>query len=268
MRSPRFLLLAAGSVIACAAIVLPVTAAAQDSTAVQAPQRVATSPVFDSRDELRDRRQRLEAQLSAAGLASQARDSLQRRLARVERRLSRGDFTPGNIVEIRVPGYDTISGRFQVTPERSLEVPTLEPLDLSGVLFAEADSVIGGWLRQYVRADRIRIRVLQRVAVLGQVGDPGFYDLSPATPLSVAVMAAGGPTQNSALDEIEIRRDGRTIASAKERPIDESASLEELGLERGDQIFVPAESAGFGVGSVISVIGAIGTLSFALTRIF
>lgn len=268
MRALRLSTLTAVLLIAAVTLALPDPVRAQDSTTVVGARASSTSPVFDTRAELERRRERLESELSAVEAGSGARDSLRRRLTRVERRLRVGDFQPGNIVEIRVPRYDTLSGRFQVTPERSVEVPTIGTLDLEGVLFAEADSVIGGWLRQYVRAENVRIRVLQRIAVLGEVQSPGFYDLSPATPLSEAVMAAGGPTQQSDLDEVEIRRQGRTLANAEGRPLDEATSLEELGLERGDQIYVPRRSQGFGFSSVVGVIGAIGTLSFAISRIF
>lgn len=266
MRAPRSFIVSAIWLTAVCALAASTSLRAQDSTAVR--DRASTERVFDTRTELEERLELLERRLAGVESGSETRDSLQPELVRLERRLRRGDFQPGNIVEIRVPGYDSLSGRFPVGPERELALPRMGTLDLSGVLYAEADSVIGGWLRQYVRADRVRIRPLQRVAVLGEVRSPGFYDLSPATPLSEAVMAAGGPTSSSDLDELEVRRSGRTVLSADEHPLDESASLEELGVERGDQIFVPRESAGFGFSTVVGAIGALGTVSFAISRIF
>lgn len=222
---------------------------------------------YETRAELEQERQELGERLSELERGADRRARVQERLDRVRRRLEQGDFRPGDAVEIRVPRSDTLSGVFRVDPGPRLRVPTVGEVDLDGVLYAEADSVIGEHLRRYVRAERIEIRPLKRVAVLGAVGNPGYYDVPPSLTVSDLLMKAGGPVQKSNLDEIELRREGKTLASAK-GGLRESATLAELGVERGDQIRVPERSGGTSFGAIMSVVGAISGLAFAATRIF
>lgn len=222
---------------------------------------------YETRAELEQKRQDLQERLADLDRGSDRRASVQEQLSRVRRRLDQGDFQVGDAVEIRVPRSDTLSGVFQVDGDAQLRVPTVGAIDLHGVLYAEADSVIGEHLRRYVRADRIDVRPLKRVAVLGSVGNPGFYDVPPSMTVSDLLMEAGGPTQSSDLDKVELRRDGRTLASAGEG-LRESATLAELGVERGDQVRVPQQSGGTSFGAIMSVVGAISGLAFAATRIF
>lgn len=220
---------------------------------------------YETRQELRERQRDLEERV--AGADSDRRQALQRQLQQVRRRLEQGDFRPGDAVEIRVPGSDTLSGVFQIESGARLRMPVIGDVDLGGVLYAEADSVLQSELSRYVRADRIEVRPLKRVAVLGAVGDPGFYDVPPSITISDLLMRAGGPVQSSDLDGLVIRRDGQQLASVQ-GGLRESATLAELGVERGDQVQVPEESQGAGLGTVLSVVGALSTLTFAATRIF
>lgn len=226
-----------------------------------------TSP-YETRAELRTEAQELEGRIANIEGGSDFRQYLRDRLRRIRQRLERGDFRPGDAVEVRVPGSDTLSGVFQVDTGARLRMPVIGDVDLTGVLYAEADSVLGERLSRYVRTERIRVRPLKRVAVLGAVGSPGYYDVPPSITISDLLMRAGGPTQASDLDEVEVRRDGQTVLSAKGGGLRESATLAELGVERGDQVQVPSKGTGTGFGTVMTVIGAVTSLTWAATRIF
>lgn len=230
-------------------------------------QAQGAGSTYETRAELEQMQADLEERLADLDRDSDRRASVREELSRVRQRLEEGDFRTGDAVEIRVPRSDTLSGVFQVDAGPRLRLPTVGEIDLDGVLYAEADSVIGAQLREYVRAERIDVRPLKRVAVLGSVGDPGYYDVPPSITISDLLMRAGGPTQSSDLEELELRRDGRTIASAREG-LRESATLAELDVERGDQLRVPQESGGTSFGTIMSVVGAVSTLAFAATRIF
>ena len=227
-------------------------------------QAGTAEPVYETRAELLERERTLESRLTSAPDADRVRVELQR----VRRRLEEGDFRPGDAVEIRVPGSDTLSGVFQVESDARLRLPVIGDVDLSGVLYAEADSVLRSELSRYVRAERIDVRPLKRVAVLGAIGNPGYYDVPPSMTLSDLLMKAGGPLQGSDLDKLEIRRDGERVASAEDGGLRESATLVELGVRRGDQIRVPAASRGGSFTTVLAVLGTVSSVVWATTRIF
>lgn len=228
-----------------------------------AGQTGAIEPAFDTRAQLRTRAEQLEARIARTGA-----DGLREELRQVRRRLEEGDFRPGDAVEIRVPGSDTLSGVFQVEAGGRLALPVIGDVDMSGVLYAEADSVLRVELGRYVRTDRIDVRTLKRVAVVGAVGSPGYYDVTPSITVSDLLMKAGGPIQSSDLDKVEIRRDGQRVASADEG-LRESATLAELGVQRGDQIRVPERSgSGSAFGTVMTVLGTATSLAWIAWRVF
>ena len=230
--------------------------------------RAQEDAAYETRAELREEARDLERRIAGVEGDSESRARLRQRLQRVRSRLERGDFRPGDAVEVRVPGSDTLSGVFQVESGARLRMPVIGDVDLEGVLYAEADSVIGQELTRYVRTGRIEVRPLKRVAVLGAVGSPGYYDVPPSITVSDLLMRAGGPTQSSDLDELQVRRDGQKLASAEGGSLRESMTLAELGVERGDQFQVPARGGGSGLRTALTIIGAIGTLTFTATRIF
>lgn len=260
--STRHLLAALSSLVLLGGLVV---AAPAELEAQRAGQQA-----FETRAELQERAEDIEVQLGGGDVSSDEERRLERELQRIRTRLEQGDFRPGDMVQVRVPGSDTLSGTFQVGPERGLRMSPVGRIGLEGVLYAEADSVVAAELRRFVRTDRgeIDVQPLQRVAVVGGVGSPGYYDVAPSATVSDVLMRAGGATQTSELDKIQIRRDGRTLAKAEEGELRESMTLAELGVERGDQIFVPQSGGGTGFGTIMSVVGAISTLTFAATRIF
>lgn len=225
---------------------------------------------FETRTELQQRVSQIEDRLAGGDLESDRKQQLRQELQRIRQRLREGDFRPGDMVRINVPGSDTLSGTFQVGGDRALRIPAVGSLDLGGVLYAEADSVVARELGRYVRVpnDRIDAQPLKRIAVVGGVGSPGYYDVAPSVTVSDVVMRAGGVTTSSQLEKIQLRRDGRTVASAEEGGLQESMTLAELGTRRGDEIFVPQRGGGTGFGTIMSVVGALSTLTFAATRIF
>lgn len=190
-----------------------------------------------------------------------------RRIETVRQRLRTGDFRTGDVVQLHVRNDSSLTGTFPVNRERQLELPTLPAVDLSGVLYSEVEPALSEALARYIREPNVRARALWRVAVVGGVAQPGYYDLSPSTTLSDAMMRAGGPVQRAKLDEIQFRRGGEDILEGRERPV-ETLTLAELGAQRGDQLFVPQAGQS---GTAMAVLGAVSGLAgaaWAITRIF
>lgn len=194
-------------------------------------------------------------------------DRMTRRIQHIQRRLEHGDFRPGDVVLIRVVGQDRLSGKVIVGSDRSVELPGLEDrVDLSGLLYSEAGERIQSALDEYVRDARVQVRPLTRVAVLGGVGRPGFYDVSPATPVSEVLMAAGGPSGNAKLGELEIRRGGEDLLAEREVQL-ASATLEELGVQRGDELYVPVDRGGGDAWRWIGLAtGLLSTVTYLIVR--
>lgn len=234
----------------------PAVAAAQSGT-----------PTLATREQLRERSAELERRLQSATLTEEGRARVRSELERVRARLEEGDFRPGDVVSLDVWGNEELTGTFTVGSDQQLQLPALAPVDMEGVLYSEADSVIREHLGRYLRDVRVEVRSLKRVAVLGAVNSPGFYDLRPSASVADALMAAGGPAQDAELDDMELRRDGRNVLQQPSGEV-QTMTLEELGLRRGDQFYVPQGGGGLSFGAVVGIISGIGTTAFAISRIF
>lgn len=245
---------------ALTALILP---APQIGLGPLAAQQAADTDPSGARAELRERLETLQMRLDGAS-AEQA-GVIRQQVRTIHRRLSEGDFRPGDVVRVQVRG-DTLTGEYTVTPERTLQLQNVVTVPVAGLLYPELEPVVRDSLSTYLRDASIEVQPMVRVGVLGSVGSPGFYDLRPSASVADALMAAGGPTQDAELDELEVRLGEQQQLAFPEENVD-LATLEDLGVQRGDRFFVPERSGGVGFGTIIGGIGAASTLIFALTQL-
>jgi polysaccharide export outer membrane protein len=197
---------------------------------------------------------------TVATVSDEARRNLQYQVTAVARRLDQGDVWPGDQVNLTVSGEDKWTGQFPVSANRTIELPDIEPVNVSNVLYSELEGRISEQIGRYIREPRVRVDVLKRVGVLGEVANPGFYNVSGATLVSELIMQAGGPNAQSDLDKVVFRRFGQTLESGRPRVVWESMGLDELGIIPGDEVFVPVKSAfvlirviGFVLGTAVAI---------------
>ena len=192
---------------------------------------------------------RLLAQYDAVAESTAYGDELRqegRALADIIReRLRSGDFRSGDQIALLIEGAETVRwDTLTVEAGHLINVPTLGPILLQGVLRSELETHLSTEIGRFIQSPRIRAHSLIRVSVLG-VGQPGFYTLPTDLPLSEAVMMVGGPGAGAAPDEIRIERGQDVLWSVEELQIPVSAgrTLDELGLQAGDRIILPGAAA-------------------------
>lgn len=250
MRSYRQLLVAlAFGLSACAH-----GAAAQSSTAATTPM---TPGVQASRQELQATLARERAQHASSP-----------EVAQVQRRLQRGDFQPGDRIWLMVEGDTALTDTFTVRPGPSLQLPDMPSLSLTGVLRSELDSVLTQHIAKYLRDPHVEATALIRIAVLGGVTKPGFYDLPAEARATDVVMLAGGPQDKADLRKSVVRRGGEKVMDKEQvqAALDQGQSLDQMNLTSGDE-FVVGRGGG-GIAGALPYVGAVAGLTYTLTRIF
>lgn len=234
---------------------------------VAAPLAAQQGPRYDTRDGLAARRDSLTLVIGSLGGGDDRVPQLERRVAGIEERLRIGDYRPGDVVGLTVRGQETMTGNFPVQPDQTIKIEGVPPIPLAGVLFSEAEGVIRGALATVLQNPRIELATQMRIAVTGQVGNPGFYDVSGTLLLSDVITLAGGPTQTANLGSLKVRRQGETIMKGEEL-VTRGVTLDELGLRSGDVVEVPQKESTFNtVRTVAIVLGAIGTTITLITLI-
>jgi len=197
----------------------------------------------------------------------QAQERTRERIAAIERRLRVGDFLPGDVVGLDVSGQPSWTGSFPVQQDQMLELPELDPIPLAGVLYSEVEATIRDALAEVLRTPRVKVHPLMRVAVVGEVGAPGFYDVPPSTFLSDLITAAGGPTNAARMDKVALRRQGKTIAEGQQLSYG-GLTLRDAGVLGGDEFYIPARGTGFmgGVRNFSILLGTVATITLIATR--
>lgn len=184
-------------------------------------------------------------------------------------RLQHGDFQDGDRIIVQLLGSVPMSDTITVRAGKMLPLPRMDDLPLEGVLRSELNARLSSHLAKYLRDSTARATPLLRVAVLGQVGRPGFYYTPADVLLSDVLMLAGGPGGDANLNDMTIRRSGETIWNAQDTrtAVTDGLSLDRLHLRAGDEIYVPQNShfnwsSLLQIGSIaVSAVVAIVTLS-------
>jgi polysaccharide export outer membrane protein len=198
--------------------------------AAQAPTDDNGARMLASRAELK----RAQARLTAAGKTEDA--------ALVNRRLTEGDFQPGDHILLIVTAESTLTDTFVVDHDRTLALPppVAKAVSLQGVLRSELESTLTDFISRYVRSPDVRASTLVRLSIQGQVAKAGFYGVPARGLLSDALMAAGGTTHDADMKKIKIERNGETLLKdqAMRVALASNMTLDQLGLRNGDEIVI------------------------------
>lgn len=188
--------------------------------------------------------------------------------ASIRRRLQEGDIQTGDRIYLEVQGEEALTDTFVVRTGRVLVLPNIpEQIPMQGLLRSELDGYLTRAIAKYIRDPQVDATAMIRVAVLGAVNKPGFYNLPPETLASDVMMLAGGPANDADIRKTVVRRSGTEVAAREQvqAALDRGASLDQMSVNSGDEIVVGKNSGG--AMRFLPYIGALTGIIFAVTRI-
>jgi protein involved in polysaccharide export with SLBB domain len=121
-------------------------------------------------------------------------------------------LTAGDQVAVEVFGEDDLRTSGRLNSEGNLTVPLLGSIHLAGLTPTQAASrVTELYSRDYLVNPKINVTLVsygsRRFTILGQIGHPGIFEMSPdGIDLLEAVAMAGGYTRIAAPERITVRR--------------------------------------------------------------
>lgn len=224
------------------------------------------SMLMATRSELQDFVDRMAAANPAAGSDSAL-------LLLVSReRLATGDFKLDDRVILYVDGEATLSDTFSVDAARELTLPGVGPVSLQGVLRSELEDRMRQEIARIVRQPVVRTRALVRIGVIGAVRTPGFHWVPADGQVADAIVVAGGYTPNANQPDQHIERNGQAIlaGAALDRALQEGQTLDQAGLQSGDQFVVPEKGASsmYEIVRTVALLLTIPITIYTLTQIF
>ncbi len=161
----------------------------------------------------------------------------------IRTRLEEGDFRPGDRVVLRVDGQPQLPDSLPVEPGPQITLPVIGPISLRGVLRSELEEHLTRELGRFINDPRVTARSMMRLAIMGAVGEPGFYVVPSDMLVGEALMMAGGPAPDARMQKLRIERREEVLWEGErlQDALADGATLDQLNLQAGDQILLPVD---------------------------
>ena len=123
---------------------------------------------------------------------------------------------PGDEVLIDVYGTSQTSKKYAVSPEGTIIVEKIGPVNVVGLTVDEAQARVSAKMGPHYQGSSIKLTVGQTrtvvINVLGEVINPGTYTLSAFSTVFNALYLAGGVTDIGTLRNIKVSRNGKIVS--------------------------------------------------------
>ncbi|MDZ7369667.1 MAG: SLBB domain-containing protein [candidate division KSB1 bacterium] len=128
---------------------------------------------------------------------------------------------------------------FVIDGEGNIQLGAFGKIKIEGLTVDKATKAVYEKLQPYGRDIMIVIIPTIRLIIRGEVGSPGMYRISPNTSFWDFLSQAGGVTNSFALENMYVIRNGEILYANFMDALYKGVSVQELGLESGDEIIAP-----------------------------
>ena len=149
-------------------------------------------------------------------------------------------INPGDGVRISYLDIeDVITGDYYIQPNGLLNLPLIGVINTNDKSFGEIKYLIESRYDSLYKSPYISVNALYRINILGEVTTPGFYYVPDSEKITAILALAGGTTAAADLEDIKLIRNYKVVNIDIETIIQKGSSATEIGLQSGDQVFVP-----------------------------
>ena len=159
----------------------------------------------------------------------------------MRRRLTEGDFKPGDRVILHIEGAIALDDTATVLEGRRLPVEGFRQVSLEGVLRSELEARLRNDVTDFSRNAVVTVRPLMRVAVFGSVARQGYLLAPSETTIDDLLTMAGGPVADANVRDMLVQRGDTTIVTSEQVRlyVAGGGTIGTIGFEDGDALFVP-----------------------------
>ena len=128
-----------------------------------------------------------------------------------------------DVLQVEVSGVSQASYTLRISPEGIVRIPVAGPIAVNGLTIEQARRVITNKLASTIytniRSGKTRVDVNVgnirsiRVTIIGEATVPGTYTLPSLASAYNALYACGGPNANGSFRNIQVIRNGKTVAT-------------------------------------------------------
>lgn len=154
---------------------------------------------------------------------------------------------PSDEIEIKVFRHDELNKKTRIPPDGNISLYLIGDIKAAGVGINQLRNDIREKYLNYLVKPEISVDIValngQKIFVLGEVKQPGVYQIDPPTSMLEAITKAGGFTLDGKSSNIVLIRGGPKNPVAKMVDLKKSLEKGEFGqnvaLQTGDVVYVP-----------------------------
>lgn len=151
---------------------------------------------------------------------------------------------PGDTISVIVAGEPGVTGYYTIREDGRIIFPLAGPMQASGFTAMQLADRVSAALQKYVRRPVVSVDVIsaqpRTVAILGDVGRPGTYDLRLAPTLQALLAVAGNLNPTADLPGTVIVREGEVAPLLKPG---QTQPPPDIQMHPGDVIAIPSRGA-------------------------
>ncbi len=159
-------------------------------------------------------------------------------------------FQPGDAVRIEVfelfqqgDRQINLTRNYPINPDGSIVMPIIGEVKVKGYTAYEVAQKVREEYQGFLNNPYVYVRPLIRLTLIGAFQKPGAYHVDPSGSLWSVVELGGGPSHDADIKRLNVQRGGSIVYRDLLREFERGVSLEEVGVESGDQIVLPGRSS-------------------------
>lgn len=151
---------------------------------------------------------------------------------------------PGDVINVQMFGKNNQNVSVKIDRDGTISLPGLGPLAVSGQTFEQLQQQITRVIKQTTIGVDVSVTMgamrTMQVFIVGEVGQPGAYNVNALTTITQALIASGGIKTSGSLRDIQLKRKGQVISrfDIYDLLINGDAS-KDVRLSAGDTLFIP-----------------------------
>lgn len=157
------------------------------------------------------------------------------------------DYMIGVGDRVIVTLWGSVDGSYELEVNRNGEIvlPKVGSVKVAGVSYGQVQEVVRGSLSRIFKDFHLSVNMGKlrpiKVYLVGEVNSPGDYNLSSLSTLLNALSAAGGPTKNGSLRNIQVKRGGKLVETVDLYDFFLKGDKgRDIRLHAGDTVFIPS----------------------------
>ena len=125
-------------------------------------------------------------------------------------------MSTGDMLEVHIYGDRNKRYELEISNDGSVDIEFIGPVRLGGMSFVEAKKYLISKLKRHFKMSSFKITISKyssiQVTLIGDVKYPGIYNLSSFSTAKDLLIESKGVREGASVREIEIKRNGKTIA--------------------------------------------------------